>query len=114
MDDPEASVARDPQPDVDAAALLAEREAELANQREANRRAVARTRDLLLAGDPAVPAEMVSGETLDEVEASFARAKEIVGRVRAQVEVGAGAPGRITAAPATAFEKIRSGLAALE
>lgn len=96
------------------AARLAQQEQDLAAARAVAGAAVARARELLLASDPAVPAELVAGTTIEEVEESFAKARQIVGRVRAEVEVGAGAPGRSVAEPATPFEKIRAGLAALE
>ncbi len=63
--------------------------------------AIARYRALLLAGAPEVPEELVGGETLDEVDASLERARDLVQRVKRQVEtraaqerVPAGAPAR--------------------
>ncbi|MEX2080229.1 MAG: hypothetical protein WEC33_01315 [Dehalococcoidia bacterium] len=76
---------------------------------------LARLREEMLGSDPGVPAEMVSGDTLEELEVSFAAAKAVVGRVRQAVEeqrpppIGGGAPGRVVRAPRTAFEKIREG-----
>ncbi len=91
------------------------REALLASEAAA-RDAVGRLRAALLAADPDVAPEMVSGETAAEVESSFAVAREVMTRLRekarrdAAVAVPAGAPGRATRAPASALEKIRAGL----
>ena len=65
---------------------------------------------LATAGD--LPPEAVSGETLDEVAASFAAARppQGLGQDRATA-VPAGAPGRLGLRQMTAFEKIREGLA---
>jgi len=84
--------------------------------RDETPRLLARLREVWLANDPAIPAEMVTGDTLEELEASLAAARELAGRVREQVRresamaVPAGAPGRLPAAPATPLEKIRAGL----
>lgn len=81
--------------------------------------AIRRLREALIASEPGLDAALVSGETVDEVEASFATARELVTRVRASVRreaaaaVPAGSPGRVTAIPGTPFEKIRSGLGRL-
>ena len=80
---------------------------------------LARLREAWLAADPAVPASLVRGETLQELEASFAAAKEVAARAReearreAALAVPAGAPGRRPSAPATPLEKIRAGLVRL-
>lgn len=50
-----------------------------------------RYRELLLAGSPDVPAELVSGETIEEVDASFAAARGVVQEVRRRIEEQAGA-----------------------
>jgi len=98
-------------------AALAEREQQLAAERETTRRLVARVREALLASDPDVAPELVTGDTLEEVEASFARAQAIAQRVRERVAreaplaVPAGAPGRVVHSPATPLDKIRAGLA---
>jgi len=94
--------------------------AALAVQVESNRLAVERLRAALLATEPAVSADMVTGATAAEVEASFASAADFVRRVREQAlrdaaaAVPAGAPGRVAGQPGSAFEKIRSGLTGLE
>lgn len=103
------------------AAALAERDEARDTVAAVHQSAAGRLRALLLAGDPDVPEELVTGETMDEVEASFAEAQALVARVREAVgasapaaAVSAGAPGRVTVQPRTPFEKIRAGLAALD
>lgn len=97
---------------------LAEREAALAEALERNRDAAARLREALLAGEPALDPALVSGDSVAEVEASFAAARALLERVREGVRreqaanIPAGAPGRSRGAGAmSAFEKIRAGLA---
>ena len=87
---------------------------------EAARRALAgRLRESFLASDPALDPEMVQGETLEELEASFASAQAVVAKVREAVRreqvqrVPIGAPGRTRTGPASPLEKIRLGLAGL-
>lgn len=78
-----------------------------------------RLRAAYIAAEPALQAAMLRGETLEELEASHASAMATLAAVRAAVAREAaiapagGAPGRATAGPATAFEKIRDGLARL-
>jgi len=74
---------------------------EVATLEEKLSSAAGRYRALILAGAPEVPEELVKGETPDEVEASFAAAREMVEKVRRQLEakaqaerVPAGAPAR--------------------
>ncbi len=69
--------------------------------REGLAHAVARYRTHLLAGDPEVPEELVHGETPQEVETSFASARQMVERMKQGLEaratserVPAGAPVR--------------------
>ena len=74
-----------------------------------------RFRAALCASEPTIDAAIVRGETLEEVETSFAEAKALVARVREQmrkegVTVSAGAPGRVPRVPVSAFDKIRAGL----
>jgi hypothetical protein len=78
-----------------------QRQEELAALKAQLALAVARYRGLLLASAPELPEEMVAGDTVEEVEASAARAREVVERVRRQLEaraqaqrVPAGAPPR--------------------
>jgi hypothetical protein len=99
------------------AALLAEREAALAEAIEQNRLAANRLREVLLAHEPALDPELVHGETVAEVEASFDSAVSLLGRLRERLRheqaprVPAGAPPRGSGnAALTPFEKIREGL----
>ena len=66
--------------------------------------AAAKHRLLLLSGAPEIPEELVSGETVDEVEKSLAAAREVVDKVKIKLEakllterVPAGAPPRSSA-----------------
>ncbi|MBI2764508.1 MAG: hypothetical protein HYX53_01210 [Chloroflexi bacterium] len=99
-------------------AALAEREGLLGEGEAERALLLARLRLALIATDPAIPVELVRGETLPELDASFEAAREAVRRVRETVAreapaVPAGAPGRSAGQPATAFEKIRAGMARL-
>jgi hypothetical protein len=73
-------------------------------------------REALLASEPLVSPELVTGTTVEDVRASFEAASGQVRRVRETVRreqaavVPAGAPGRLAQQPASAFEKIRRGL----
>lgn len=93
---------------------------------EAARRALAgRLRESFLATDTALDPAMVQGETLEELEASFAAAQALVAKVRDAVMreqerarpiapvVPVGAPGRTHSAPTSPLERIRLGLAGL-
>ena len=78
-----------------------ELEVKVAAYRDKLTDAAHRYRELLLATSPEVPAELVKGETLEEIEVSFQSAREVVDRVRRQLEsqvnnerVPAGAPPR--------------------
>lgn len=88
----------------------------LAEQEGRERAAIARLRQALLASDPAIDAELVTGETLEEVEQSFATARSLVDRIREAVRweqagaVPAGAAVRTVRVPQSAIEKIRAGL----
>ena len=81
--------------------------------------AVSRYRTMLLESTPEAPEAMVVGETVDEVDRSFAEAKALVERVRREVEeklakerLPAGSPTRGGAdfSALTPIEKIRSAL----
>lgn len=74
---------------------------EVASLREGLKLAAAKYRTLLLSQAPEVPEELVGGESVTEVDASFARAREVVEKVRLRLEarwsqerVPAGAPPR--------------------
>jgi hypothetical protein len=108
-----------PSPEVEELrASLADRDRQLTEHAERARAAVERLRVALLASEPALAPELVHGETLDEVEASFAAAKAVLGKVREEVrreqavQVPAGAPSRTAPQPVSAFDKIRQGLGA--
>ncbi len=99
---------------------LAQREEEAEALRQEVAQAVNQYRSLLLSSAPEVPEELVQGETLSEVDESFASAKQMVERVRNQLEaqksqdrVPTGAPTRGSAALSTlsAREKIAYALA---
>jgi uncharacterized coiled-coil protein SlyX len=83
---------------------MAEREQEVRSEVTALQQrlsgAAAKYRDLLLATAPEVPEELVRGETPEEVEASFAAAREVVVKVRRQLEAQAEAERVPTGAPA--------------
>jgi hypothetical protein len=91
--------------------------ADLAASREAERAAVDRLRQALLATEPALEPSMVVGSTVEEVEASFAAAQAVLTRLREMVtketagRIPPGAPGRARSSARTPFEKIREGLA---
>lgn len=81
-------------------------------------RLLARLREAMLASEPALDRSMVTGDSLDELEASFAAATATLAQVRAAVRreqaaaVPAGATGRAQSEPKSAFAKIRDGLVA--
>jgi multidrug resistance efflux pump len=93
---------------------------ELDAERERVRAAVARYREAVLAAEPALPPELVQGETLDELEASLASARQAVARIRGQLEqeresargfpVGAPPRGGPRTGALSAAEKIAYGL----
>lgn len=105
------------------AALEATRR-ELEEQRRLALAAVARYRDAALAAEPDLPADLISGETLEEVDASLAAARRTVAQIRQRLAeeaetaesfargFPAGAPARL--GPSTegmsAAEKIARGL----
>ena len=104
----------------DAAAVSAALQVQLTEASERERAGASRFRDVILELEPAFPADLIAGDSIDAVAQSLGAAREIVGRVRAQIEeqaqstrVPAGAPPR--AAPdlsaMTPEEKIRFGLA---
>lgn len=108
----------------DAAAAF---EADIASMRsmldEADKRAAAgavRYRELAVRSEPALPPDMITGDTIEAIDASLGSARELAGRVRSHIEeqthaarVPAGAPNRrppdISAM--TPEQKIRYGLA---
>jgi chromosome segregation ATPase len=98
-------------------AQLAERDEALEAARQAHARAIARLREALAAAEPGLDAALLTGETLEEVEASYAAARETVARIREAVRREAAAvipPGATLRqqhqAALSALEKIRAGL----
>ncbi|MFN8584339.1 MAG: hypothetical protein U0446_03295 [Dehalococcoidia bacterium] len=102
------------------AALEATRR-ELEEQRRLALTAVARYRDAALAAEPELPPELVSGQTVEEVDASLAAARSTVASIRQRLSEGAessmrgfpaGAPARLGGSTEglSAAEKIARGL----
>ncbi len=89
-------------------------------ERAQTRAAVARYREGVLAAEPELPPELVSGETLQEVDGSLDSARRAVAQIRERLTVeeqsgsgfpaGAPARGGPTTAGMTAAEKIVAGL----
>lgn len=84
------------------------------------RTAAERYRDLVVRTEPALPAELIDGDSIDAVDASVEAARTVVGRVRSHIEaqaqagrVPAGAPPRSgpDLSSMTPEQKIRYGLA---
>ena len=101
-------------------ANLAQRDEESEALRQEMAQAVSQYRTLLLSSAPDVPEELVRGETLANVDESFISARQVVEKVRNQLEaqtsherVPVGAPTRGSAALSTlsAREKIAYALA---
>jgi chromosome segregation ATPase len=92
---------------------------QLASAEQRLRGSAERYRDLVVRTEPALPAELIAGETIEDVDASVAAARDVVGRVRAHIDaqaqtarVPAGAPQR-SGADVSALspeQKIRYGL----
>ncbi len=91
---------------------------------QADKRAIAgaaRYRDLAVRSEPALPPDMITGDTIEAVDAALAAARELTGRVRSHIEeqtqaarIPAGAPNRRRAPDVSAMtpeQKIRYGLA---
>lgn len=83
------------------------------------RAAAERYRDLVVKTEPALPAELIAGDTVDAVDAAVESARAMVGRVRSHLEaqahaarVPAGAPPRSSPdlSAMTPEQKIRHGL----
>ena len=101
---------------------LAAAHRELDAQRAETRAAVARYREALLAAEPALPPELVSGETLEQVESSADAARRAVAQIRERLNaegeaeaargfpVGAPAREGVSTAGMSAAEKIARGL----
>lgn len=81
--------------------------------------ATVKYRDLIAATNPAIPADLITGSTIEEIDASVVKAKALVEKVKAGIEaeakaaeVPAGAPARTTVIPEglSTREKLRYGL----
>jgi chromosome segregation ATPase len=93
---------------------------QLADATDRVRAAAERYRDLVVKTEPALPAELIAGDTVDAVDAAVESARAMVGRVRSHLEaqahaarVPAGAPPRSSPdlSAMTPEQKIRHGLA---
>ena len=101
-------------------ANLAQHEEEATAFQQEMGQAVTKYRALMLSSAPEVPDELVRGDTLSEVEESFAQARQVVERVRNLIEartyqerIPTGAPTRASASLSalSAREKIAHALA---
>jgi predicted nucleic acid-binding Zn-ribbon protein len=93
--------------------------AELSSVKEANAQAVSKYLDAVRLANPAIPQDIIAGETIEEIDASVEKAKAIASAVKANLEaqakeakVPAGAPprGEISLEGLTPREKIAAGL----
>ena len=102
--------------DADAASLRSM----LEESEQRNRDAASRYRELASRAEPTLPSDLIDGDTIEAIDASIARARELAASVRSHIEaqaqaarVPAGAPQR--SAPdfsaMTPEQKIRHGLA---
>lgn len=99
--------------------LVLSLEGQVEELRQALSAAAQRYRELLLVSDPEVPADLVSGDSIEEIEASLEAARRTVVRVRSHLEseaqagrVPAGSPVRSgpDLSALSPQEKIRMGL----
>jgi chromosome segregation ATPase len=102
--------------DADAASLRTM----LEESEQRTRDAAARYRDLAARVEPTIPADLIAGDTIEAIDASIAKARELAASVRAHIEaqaqaarVPAGAPQRSLpdVSGMTPEQKIRHGLA---
>jgi|WetSurMetagenome_2_1015567.scaffolds.fasta_scaffold558548_1 hypothetical protein len=102
-----------------ATARIAELEKTVASNAASLKLAVSSYKSLVLRSNPGVLAELITGETIEEIDHSVAAAKELVSKVRSDVEsqisaarVPAGAPTRTSSGPSTLSprEKIHQAL----
>ena len=91
-----------------------EREGDGTNAREFDRAVAERLREALLAAHADLEPEDLAGESAAEVREGYLAARRRLDRERRRAPVPAGAPGRLTSAPLSAFGKIREGLARLD
>ena len=93
--------------------------AELNQVKEANAQAVSKYLDAVRLANPAIPRDIIAGDTIEDIDASLAKATTIAESVRASLEaqaketrVPAGAPprGEISLEGLTLREKIAAGI----
>ncbi|MBI4311973.1 MAG: hypothetical protein HY681_09340 [Chloroflexi bacterium] len=72
--------------------VLAQRDAELAGLRADIAAAAARYREALLAAAPEVPPDLVAGASIEDLDASLAKARQVVERIRSQGQAQQPAP----------------------
>jgi hypothetical protein len=100
------------------ARALAEAQREIARQRNLTRQAISRYREALLAAEPELPADLMRGESIEEVDAAAESARRAVTRIRERLVMEhprpfpVGAPARDAGhrAPMSAQQKIVAGL----
>jgi hypothetical protein len=78
---------------------IASRDSEMAATRESLSGAVVKYRAAVLASVPEIPAELVKGDSIDEIDASLEQARGIISKVRQQLEAEAEANKEPTGAP---------------
>jgi chromosome segregation ATPase len=102
--------------DADAASLRSM----LEDAEQRNRDATARYRDLAVRVETALPSDLITGDSIDAIDASIAKARELAASIRSHIEaeaqsarVPAGAPTRAVPdlSALTPEQKIRHGLA---
>jgi len=93
--------------------------AELSQVKEAHAQAIAKYLDAVRLANPAIPRDIIAGETIEEIDASVEKAKAIADAVRqnleaqakeARVPAGAPARGEISLEGLTPREKIAAGI----
>jgi chromosome segregation ATPase len=104
----------------EAAGAAASLREQLSAAEERMRASAERYRDLVVQTEPALPAELIAGDTIEDIDASVEAARDVVGRVRAHIaaqaqtaRVPVGAPPRSgpDLGALSAEQKIRYGLA---
>jgi hypothetical protein len=92
------------------------RDEAIAREAAARGALASRLREALAASEPGIDLALITGDSVEAIEASFAAARETVGRVREALRretapaIPAGAPPRSLTAPLTPLDKIRAGL----
>ena len=98
---------------------LTEANTELAQVKEAHTSAIAKYLDAVKLANPSIPGDVIAGASIEDIDASLAKATTIAGAVKANLEaqaketrVPAGAPtrGEISVEGLSAREKITAGI----